>query len=134
MVALPTTATTRLPRTGPLVQNPMAVARPTCGEKSRISAGVATRQMPSTRPTTKVAMAKNHLLVAAGMTKATKTPVTSSPPTTRLARPSRSVSPASSEPNAPIRFPKARVTTKNVKLMCKSIRISVDTEALTYSS
>ena len=39
MVALPTTATIRLPSTGPLVQKPMAVARPTCGEKSRISAG-----------------------------------------------------------------------------------------------
>jgi hypothetical protein len=48
MVALPTTETIRLPSTGPLVQKPMAVARPTCGEKSRISAGVATRHMPST--------------------------------------------------------------------------------------
>ena len=53
MVALPTTATIRLPSTGPLVQKPMAVPRPTCGEKSRISAGVATRHMPSTKPTTK---------------------------------------------------------------------------------
>ncbi len=47
-VALPTTETIRLPTTGPLVQKPMAVARPSCGEKSRISAGVATRQTPST--------------------------------------------------------------------------------------
>ena len=53
MVALPTTATIRLPTTGRLVQKPMAVARPTWGEKSRIRAGVATRQMPSTRPTAK---------------------------------------------------------------------------------
>ena len=111
MVALPTTATIRLPSTGPLVQKPIAVARPTCGEKSRISAGVATRQMPSTMPTTKVSMVKAHLLVAAGRMKAVNTPVTSRPKTTRLARPSRSASPANSEPKAPIRFPKARVTT-----------------------
>ena len=79
MVALPTTATIRLPRTGPLVQNPMAVARPTCGEKSRISAGVATRQMPSTKPTTKPSMVNAHLFVAAGMMNATKTPVKQQP-------------------------------------------------------
>ena len=56
MVALPTTETIRLPTTGPLVQKPMAVARPTCGEKSLISAGVATRQTPSTNPTTNSSM------------------------------------------------------------------------------
>ena len=50
-VLLDTTATTRLPSTGPRVQNPMAEARPSCGEKSRTSAGVATRMMPSTTPT-----------------------------------------------------------------------------------
>ncbi len=49
MVWLATMKTTRLPRTGPLVQKPIAVARPTCGEKSRISAGVATRQIPRRR-------------------------------------------------------------------------------------
>jgi len=56
MVLVPTTATIRLPTTGPLVQKPIAVARPTCGEKSLISAGVATRHMPSTNPTTKPSM------------------------------------------------------------------------------
>ena len=111
MVAVPTVATIRLPITGPLVQKPMAVARPTCGEKSRISAGVATRHMPSTNETTKLSMVKGHLLVAAGMMKATNTPENSSPNTTRLARPNRSVSPANSEPNAPIRAPNATVTT-----------------------
>jgi len=111
MVALPTTATIRLPSTGPLVQNPMAVARPTCGEKSLISAGVATRQTPSTKLTTNHAMVNAHLLVMAGRTKATNTPVNRSPNTTRLARPSRSVSPANSEPNAPISAPKASVST-----------------------
>ncbi len=111
MVALPTTATIRLPSTGPLVQKPMAVARPTCGEKSRISAGVATRQMPSTKLTTKLTMVNGHLLVVAGRMKATATPVNSSPNTTMLARPSRSPSPASSEPNAPISAPNAIVTT-----------------------
>ena len=35
MVWLATTNTTRLPTTGPLVQRPIALARPTCGEKSR---------------------------------------------------------------------------------------------------
>ncbi len=62
MVMVPTTETIRLPSTGPLVQKPIAVARPTCGEKSRISAGVATRQMPSTKPTMKPSIAKDHLL------------------------------------------------------------------------
>ena len=134
MVALPTTATIRLPSTGPLVQKPMAVPRPSCGEKSRISAGVATRHMPSTKPTTKPSMVKVHLLVALGSAKVTTRPTASSPKTTRLARPNRSASPANSEPNAPIRAPKARVTTKNVKLMCRLARISVDTEPPTYSS
>jgi hypothetical protein len=44
------------------------------------------------------------------------------------------VSPANSEPKAPSRLPKARVTTKNVKLICRLARMSVDTEPLTYSS
>ena len=52
-VLVPTTETIRLPTTGPAVQKPMAAPRPSCGEKSRISAGVATRHMPSTNPTTK---------------------------------------------------------------------------------
>ncbi len=51
MVWLATTNTIRLPTTGPLVQKPIAVARPTCGEKSRIRAAVAIRQAPSTRKT-----------------------------------------------------------------------------------
>ena len=74
IVALPTTATIRLPTTGPLVQKPMAVARPTCGEKSRISAGVATRQTPSTKLTTNDAMVNGHLLVMAGRTKSREYP------------------------------------------------------------
>ncbi len=40
----------RLPATGPTVQNPMAEARPTWGLKSRTMAGVATRMAPSTSP------------------------------------------------------------------------------------
>ena len=128
MVAVPTTETIRLPITGPLVQKPMAVARPTCGEKSLIRAGVATRQMPSTKPTTQLSMVNVHLLVAVGMMNATKIAVKNRPNTTRLARPNRSVSPANSEPNAPISAPNASVSTKNVKLMCRLARISVDTE------
>ena len=134
MVAVPTTETIRLPITGPLVQKPMAVARPTCGEKSLISAGVATRHMPSTKPTTKLSMVNVHLSVAAGMMNATNTAVNRSPKTTRLARPSRSVIPANSEPNAPISAPNASVSTKNVKVMCRLLRMSVDTEPPTYSS
>jgi hypothetical protein len=50
-VVVVTRLTNKLPSTGPMVQNPIAVARPTCGEKSRIRAGVATRMMPSTKET-----------------------------------------------------------------------------------
>ena len=72
MVWLATMKTTRLPTTGPLVQKPMAVARPTCGEKSRINAGVATRQIPSTKPTTNPKMVNSHLLLEAGIMNATR--------------------------------------------------------------
>jgi hypothetical protein len=44
----------RLPATGPMVQKPMAEARPSCGLKSRTSAGVATRIAPSTMPMAQV--------------------------------------------------------------------------------
>ena len=134
MVLLPTTVTIRLPRTGPAVQKPMAVARPTCGEKSRISAGVATSAMPSTMPTMKLSTAKVHLLVAAGITYAVTMPLSSRPNTTRLVRPSRSASPANRDPNAPIRLPIAVITTKNSKLTCRLTRIRVDTDPPTYSS
>ena len=59
--------TTSEPMTGPSVQKPMADARPSCGLKSRISAGVATRMMPSTRPMAPNTMAKPILLSASGM-------------------------------------------------------------------
>ena len=49
----------RLPATGPTVQNPMALARPICGLKSRIRAGVATRTAPSTMPMAEMAMANS---------------------------------------------------------------------------
>ena len=60
--------------------------------------------------------------------KATNTAVKNRPNTTRLARPNRSVIPANSEPNAPISAPNASVSTKNVKLMCRLVRSSVDTD------
>ncbi len=72
---------------------------------------MATRQVPSTKLTTKLSMVNGRLAVAAGRTKVTNTAVNSSPATTMLARPSRSPSPAASEPNAPIRAPKAIVIT-----------------------
>ena len=56
MVWVATTATPTLPSAGALVQKPMALARPTWGEKSRISAGVATRQIPSMAPRMKYSM------------------------------------------------------------------------------
>ena len=79
-------------------------------------------------------MVKLHLLVALGSRKVTMMPVASSPKTTMLARPYRSASPANSDPMAPIRAPKARVSTKNVNVMFRLARISVDTEPPTYSS
>src|SRR5579872_1256358 len=111
IVMLPTTATIRLPITGPDVQKPIAAARPTCGEKSRISAGVATRQMPSTMPTANVSTVNTYLSVAYGTMNSVNTPENSKPNTTRLALPYRSVIPANSEPNAPSRLPSASVTT-----------------------
>src|SRR5215470_12093008 len=111
IVIEPTIATIRLPTTGPLVQKPMAVARPSWGEKSRIRAGVATRQTPSTAPTTKLSIVNAHLLGAAGRIHVTKTPENNSPNTTRFARPYLSVRPANSDPKAPIRLPKETVTT-----------------------
>ena len=49
-VWLETSATVRLATTGPIVQKPVANPRPSCEEKSRTRAGVATRMMPSTKP------------------------------------------------------------------------------------
>jgi hypothetical protein len=73
-------------------------------------------------------MVNGHLLVMAGMTKSVNIPVKNRPNTTMLARPNRSPSPAPSEPNAPIRAPKATVSEKKVKLMCRLTRYSVVTE------
>ena len=42
--------------TGPRVQKPIAVARPSCGEKSLTRAGVATRMTPSTIATSEKQM------------------------------------------------------------------------------
>ena len=53
--------------TGPRVQKPIAEARPSCGEKSRTRAGVATRMTPSTRPMMTDRIANDHLSPALGM-------------------------------------------------------------------
>ena len=50
----------RLPATGPMVQNPMAEARPSCGLKSRTRAGVATKMAPSTKPSRQITPANCH--------------------------------------------------------------------------
>ena len=76
----------------------------------------------------------SHLLVEAGITNVTMTPIINKPATTRLVRPTRSAIPPNSEPNAPIKLPTARVYTKNVKLICSLIRSKVETEPVTYSS
>jgi hypothetical protein len=67
-----------LPTTGPRVQKPIAEARPSCGEKSRTSAGVATRITPSTRPITTRNDTKTVLFGASGVSRES-TPVTARP-------------------------------------------------------
>ena len=124
---LETSVTTRLPSTGPRVQKPIAVPRPTCGEKSRISAGVATRTMPSTRLRTANSTVYTVLFGAFGRPKAMISPVSSRPPTTRLARPQRSARPANSEANAPTALPITETNTKYVNVMWNSAMIWVAT-------
>jgi hypothetical protein len=53
---------------------------------------------------------------AFGIAKASSRPVSSSPPTTRFARPHRSASPAASDANAPNAAPIAMIPTNSVKL------------------
>ena len=111
---LETSVTTRLPSTGPIVQNAIAAARPTCGEKSRIKAGVALGGPPprsparSTRRTPPCPTLRHR--------EVTSKPVSSSPPTTRFARPHRSASPAASDADAPNVAPIATIPTNSVKL------------------
>jgi hypothetical protein len=93
--------TARLPSTGPSVQNPIAEARPTCGLKSRIMAGVATRITPSTNPMASHTMAKLVLLCTCGTPARHSSPTTARPVVMMLARPSRSAIPASSDATAP---------------------------------
>ncbi len=78
-VWLVTTVTTRLPTTGPIVQYPIAVARPSCGEKSLISAGVATSTMPSIKLTSANSTRYVVLPPALGRPKKTSTEAISSP-------------------------------------------------------
>ena len=100
-VALIWMLTTRLPSTGPSVQNPMADARPSCGLKSRMSAGVATRMMPSTSPMRVKTTPKPSLLSASGMPKTHSSETTNRPIVTMLARPYRSASPVTNDAAAP---------------------------------
>ena len=78
-VLVETTATTRLPMTGPRVQKPIAEARPSCGEKSLTRAGVATRMTPSTRPMTTDRIANDHLSPALGIPKRASSAVSTKP-------------------------------------------------------
>ena len=93
--------TTSEPSTGPSVQKPMADARPSCGLKSRISAGVATRMTPSTRPIAPNTMAKPTLLSASGMPSRHSSPTMTRPTVTMLTRPYRSATPVANDASAP---------------------------------
>jgi len=128
-----TALTMRLPSTGPTVQKPIAAARPTWGEKSRISAGVVTRTMPSTKATAQDATANCSGVFTFGSTNSVINETTSMPYTIRFARPNRSASPASSEPKAPSRLPAARMKTKIPKGMRNSVSIRVATPPPTYN-
>ncbi len=94
----------RLPATGPIVQNPIAEARPSCGLKSRTKAGVATRIAPSTRPMAEMTMANPHSVVTFVTPNVIRRPTMRRPYMTTLDRPRRSVWLAGSEANAPIRL------------------------------
>ena len=133
-VRLDTCVTTRLPRTGPIVQNAIATARPTWGEKSRTSAGVATRTAPSTMLTSAKAAVYCALLDALGIAKAISRPLSSRPPTTRFARPQRSASPAPREANAPTAFPITMANTNWRNVKPRSPMICVATAPWMYSS
>jgi hypothetical protein len=56
----------RAPAPVPSVLTPMAVARPVCGMKSRISVAVPTREIPSAKPMTQYQTANCHLVCAVG--------------------------------------------------------------------
>ncbi len=79
MVLVATMEVIREPATGPMVQNPMAEARPSWGLKSRTSAGVATRMAPSTSPRAQMVTANSHWVLQAGTATATSRPTISSP-------------------------------------------------------
>ena len=78
-VWLATSATINEPITGPMVQKPMAEARPSWGEKSRTRAGVATRTIPSTNPRADRRTPYAHRLGALGSPKRVSRAVRSSP-------------------------------------------------------
>ncbi len=74
-----TTLANSAPMVGPSAQKPIATPRPIWGEKSRISAGVDTRMMPSTKPITQYDAANHHLSVMWGMAKSWMSATTSVP-------------------------------------------------------
>lgn len=122
-----TPVTTRLPSTGPMAQVPMAVARPSCGEKSRISAGVTTSTTPSTKLSTANSTRYHVLPGASGNPATSSSPLNSEPKTTRFPRPQRSASPAKIEANAPTTAPAITTQVKYVKLVRKCAMIEVAT-------
>ena len=122
-VRLPTTETIRLEH-WPARPEAHHRTRPTCGEKSDQRG--SRHQADALDHADHEALDREHPL-RSRLAAQRPLPVNSSPKTTRFARPSRSVSPANSEPKAPIRFPNARVRTKNV-IICRFTRgVDVDT-------
>ena len=130
-VWLETSVTTRLPSTGPIVQNAIEVARLTWGEKSRISAGVATRHTPSTSASIEKKTVYSTWLDAPGSANRISSAVTSVPTTTRFARPTRSASPAASDANAPTALPITCTNTNPVNENPKCWMICVETAPCT---
>src|SRR5690242_15240706 len=116
-----------------MVQKAMAVARPRRGEKSRTSAGVATRIIPSRKPPNQLISKKDQALVVRVRLRMIRE-LSKTPYTTRLARPMRSERLPRSEETAP-RAP--RSTFK--KMYCeneipKNLSARGATEGSTYAS
>ncbi len=104
---------TSSPATGPKVQNPIAEARPSWGVKSRTSAGVATRMIPSNSPTATIATVYSALLAALGRANSWMSATIPRPPITTQQRPIRSVIWPATAATMPARLDRMSVKTKN---------------------
>lgn len=87
----------------------MSPPRPAWGEKSRISAGVATSTTPSSVPWNRVSAAHTQPLGELGTARSVRRLSTVSPAMMVHTRPIRSVSPANQAPATPTKLPTAAV-------------------------